>query len=547
MATIAEVRQQYPQYADMSDRQLADALHAKFYGDMPKPQFYAKVGLTGQPSAPAKPAVNVGRDMAQSAVTGATQSVRGMNASMQPRGGMDVLAGVVEGGSRLVGNVLSRVGATEVGGAVTGAGKLLAGGITGSTDYRPQTEAGKVALTAGQMAPNILAPGSAGARAANFIVPTATTELAGRTAEALGAGAGGVQAARVAGGIAGGIAANARLPARAPKPATPPPAKAPSLEDLRTAKNAAYAEVDGAGVQYKPEASTRLADTVKTTLADGMVDPDLHPKVTAVARRVEGLRGQPVSLTKIDQIRRVIRDNVFTPTASKDERRLGYQMIDALDDFVASSKADDVLSSGDPGQAASALQRARDLNTRVAKIEAVQGAQLRAKNSTMTAGSGGNIDNNTRREIGKVADRGRNWTPAEAAALERIRKGGTGQNVLRAVGKMSPSGNGLMQAGSLYAAAKTGGASIPASLAAIVSKYVADGMTTRAVDNVMKLIASGKEAQAAQIAARDPKVAGLLRDLRGLNLNSSTVQALVGPSGTPDPRWQAAAQGLSRN
>lgn len=45
MATIAEVRAQYPQYSDMSDAALADALHSKFYADIPKPEFYAKVGL----------------------------------------------------------------------------------------------------------------------------------------------------------------------------------------------------------------------------------------------------------------------------------------------------------------------------------------------------------------------------------------------------------------------------------------------------------------------------------------------------------------------
>lgn len=45
MANIAEIRQKYPQYSDLSDRQLADALHAKHYSDMPKADFDAKVGL----------------------------------------------------------------------------------------------------------------------------------------------------------------------------------------------------------------------------------------------------------------------------------------------------------------------------------------------------------------------------------------------------------------------------------------------------------------------------------------------------------------------
>ena len=49
MPTIAEVRQKFPQYSDLSDGQLASALHAKFYPDMPEDQFMAKIGM---PTAP---------------------------------------------------------------------------------------------------------------------------------------------------------------------------------------------------------------------------------------------------------------------------------------------------------------------------------------------------------------------------------------------------------------------------------------------------------------------------------------------------------------
>lgn len=45
MPTIAEVRQQYPQYSDMSDSALANALHSKFYSDIPKAEFEKKVGV----------------------------------------------------------------------------------------------------------------------------------------------------------------------------------------------------------------------------------------------------------------------------------------------------------------------------------------------------------------------------------------------------------------------------------------------------------------------------------------------------------------------
>lgn len=56
---IAEVRAKFLQYSDLSDQQLADGLHAKFYADMPPDQFYEKIGLksgtSGIPGTVAKP------------------------------------------------------------------------------------------------------------------------------------------------------------------------------------------------------------------------------------------------------------------------------------------------------------------------------------------------------------------------------------------------------------------------------------------------------------------------------------------------------------
>lgn len=42
---ISEIRQQYPQYNNLSDKELADALHAKFYPSLPIDDFYARIGL----------------------------------------------------------------------------------------------------------------------------------------------------------------------------------------------------------------------------------------------------------------------------------------------------------------------------------------------------------------------------------------------------------------------------------------------------------------------------------------------------------------------
>jgi hypothetical protein len=49
--TIQDVRAKYPQYSDMSDTQLAGALHQKYYSDMPQEEFNKKIGLKATPSS----------------------------------------------------------------------------------------------------------------------------------------------------------------------------------------------------------------------------------------------------------------------------------------------------------------------------------------------------------------------------------------------------------------------------------------------------------------------------------------------------------------
>jgi len=46
MPTLAEIRQQYPQYDDLSDQQLTDGLYRKFYADMPREEFNRKINYT---------------------------------------------------------------------------------------------------------------------------------------------------------------------------------------------------------------------------------------------------------------------------------------------------------------------------------------------------------------------------------------------------------------------------------------------------------------------------------------------------------------------
>jgi hypothetical protein len=49
---IQDIRQKYPQYNDLPDKELVDGLHSKFYSDIPVNDFYQKVGFQAAPLVP---------------------------------------------------------------------------------------------------------------------------------------------------------------------------------------------------------------------------------------------------------------------------------------------------------------------------------------------------------------------------------------------------------------------------------------------------------------------------------------------------------------
>lgn len=55
MSALDDLRKKYPQYNDLSDEELADKYHSKYYSDIPKEQYYAKIGLSNNALNSQKP------------------------------------------------------------------------------------------------------------------------------------------------------------------------------------------------------------------------------------------------------------------------------------------------------------------------------------------------------------------------------------------------------------------------------------------------------------------------------------------------------------
>jgi hypothetical protein len=65
------------------------------------------------------------------------------------------------------------------------------------------------------------------------------------------------------------------------------------------------------------------------------------------------------------------------------------------------------------------------------------------------------------------------------------------QNIARNVGKLSPEGNGLMQAFNLGSGVASGGASIPMTALGFGAKRLSDKMTNDSVSNLSRIIRNG--------------------------------------------------------
>lgn len=269
----------------------------------------------------------------------------------------------------------------------------------------------------------------------------------------------------------------------------PPPIV--NTKALEAAKDAAYDAVEQSGVKYAPRSLAKLNQTIAMNVAKDF-DPGLHPKVGSVVKNLQSrFASGPLSIKELDQARRFVRSNIFDKTATDEERRLGQMIIDDIDDFVNGATVTDVVGGTNPAAAAASINRARDLNTRLSKVERVENSLWIAKNRADSSGGGGNIDNTTRQEMRRILETSRNLSDEEKRILQAIVSGEKMQNVLRMIGKLSPSAGALPAWLNVFAASVNAPFGLVTAGAGAASKIAADRMTQGRVQDLMRVMAAG--------------------------------------------------------
>lgn len=305
-----------------------------------------------------------------------------------------------------------------------------------------------------------------------------------------------------------------------------PKAKSVSVDELRTAKTAAYKAVEDQGIAYSGDSVRDLARGISDEMRAGNISATRHPKAYSMLADIESrLSGrEPVSMTQLDQLRQEIYRDVAGPRADDAERFFGQKMIKNLDEFIDSAGPGQVVA-GDAERAAADLGKARDLNKRYRKVQTVQNEVTSALDRAASTYAGGNKANAIRQELRPLNDptsprRLRNATPEEQKALKQVVHGTGAANAWRTVGKVADP-RGLLGA-SLHTAfgIPTHGLSTAAAPVGMAASAMSNRATMKSVEKLLSVMASGgddamrAERELAFMAANDPGVAAVYREAR---------------------------------
>lgn len=441
MATIADIRSQYPQYQDMSDQELADALYKKHYSDMPRDKFDAAVGMKRQPEyvRVEEPPQQGGRD-GDGVFEKIDAGVRGA-ADMLTLGFADEIAAGLSTGFGTLGdydealaeqravdrfdeqeNPYARL-AGQVGGGLTGGVGLAKSGATLVGRQVPRLSA---------VAPKATATGLAAAEGAAY--GGAYGFGSGEGAEdrvrdaKIGAGTGAVM------GAAFQKVANSLATRKAARQAAK---QADSSQILKEATDTLYEQSRAAGVAIKQPALNVLKNNM--VLAAGRINRDLRPKTAGIVDDIEDMFSRNLSLEEFDEVRQTVSQAMAR--AEPQDKRTLMKMKDMIDRFENSIQAGHI--TGDI-RGFEFIKEARKLNARKAKTELVERVMDDAgvKSGQYTQSG---MANAVRAEAKKLYKRIRDgkqqgFTDEEIALIRQMASGKTSGPILRALAKFSPRG-----------------------------------------------------------------------------------------------------------
>lgn len=276
-------------------------------------------------------------------------------------------------------------------------------------------------------------------------------------------------------------------------------AEKPTLESLRAVKSRAYREVDASGEVFQPADLKATLNTVKAALDDVNYVPGVDKQTGAALHTLANASRKPVTIGQLDKIRQSLWKRY---QASPSEVGI-LEAIDAIDDLVMTR-----------GGTSELMNAARAANAKYKKAELLERAFRKAQDQTASTGSGGNILNKYRQAVTSIINdpkRAKWFTADEVDLMRNFVHGSASENILRRVGKLSPSGNGLMLALNLGAVAADPSA-IAITAGATAAKASADRMAARGKDTILDAVSGYVRPANPMLPRRAPAAVGVLAE-----------------------------------
>lgn len=528
MATLAEIRAQYPQYGDLSDQQLADSMYRKFYSDMDRATFDQKIGLVAAPPDGLTPGSREYATwaMEQARAGNKLPTVGTHDAGWEERN----LTSDGKGGVRVKQNSLGDKITAAAGSYIEGAPIIGPAWLDATTNIASWLR--NDGTTAEDMKANLknlqqdnpITSGAAGVGSSILnLAPLGMTQLGGRLLGTTGTVgqrlvAGGLSGAALSGadtaargGDLGQIATNTAVGAglgmvfpavggvknylanKAGKAAATTAAikNAPAASELKSAASDLFKAVDQAGVTVNPNAFQQFVLDLATNAKKLRINDKLDPKAYATFQELGGILGEVkagkvLTMSDLHTIRQIAQKAAIS--AEGRDAMFANKIVDGIDSFI--TKPGSTMTAN--GQATGKqLLEAVSTWGRAKRVGLVESAIERARNTA----SG--FENGVRIEFRKLLNNKRTaglFTATEREEMEKVVRGTTAANLAKLVGKFGfgPGANGL--GGFLGGTAGfTFGGPVGAAAMAIGAsgaRKASEVLTERAAERAAKVVAT---------------------------------------------------------
>jgi hypothetical protein len=270
---------------------------------------------------------------------------------------------------------------------------------------------------------------------------------------------------------------------------------APTRAAVRTESQNAYDRATQAGVIVSPNSLQNAVQGITQQVTNAGFDAGLHPRVAAVLNRLQQEGQQPRTLDELEILRRVASG--AAASNERDERRLGRIIVGQIDRYVNNLGAPDLVAGNQAG--IGELRTARNLWSRNAKADVFEQMVDRAQTTGGSVYTQSGYENALRGEFRRLANndtRMRQFTADEQTEIRQIARGGNIQNILRIVGKFSPTSviAAPLSAGTGYV---VGGpaAAVALPVTGLAARRASEQMMQRQVDDLINQILMGRPLQ----------------------------------------------------